>query len=176
MNNWVHYDLKVILVSSPITLSHIIIMETYFVECVPKINCILSNIFIQDMYVFSLPIRLEMIVRIFVLYCIIIIKSEIWIINHCLYLDHDVLSAESPQKSSSNIWYHQMETFSTLLSFCTANSPLTGEFPSQRPVTQIFEVSLVCVCTNGGANNRDAGDLRRHRHHYDVTVMRNCQD
>ena len=32
-------------------------------------------------------------------------------------------------------------------------------------------VSLICAGTNGCANNRYAGDLRRHRVHYDVTVM-----
>ena len=31
-------------------------------------------------------------------------------------------------------------------------------------------VSLICAWTNGWPNNRDAGDLRRHRGHYDVTV------
>ena len=31
--------------------------------------------------------------------------------------------------------------------------------------------SLICVWTNGWVNNREAGDLRRHRAHYDVTVM-----
>ena len=30
---------------------------------------------------------------------------------------------------------------------------------------------MICAWTNGGANNRDAGDLRRHRAHYDVTVV-----
>ena len=30
---------------------------------------------------------------------------------------------------------------------------------------------LICSWTNGWTNNRDAGDLRRHRAHYDVTVM-----
>ena len=33
-------------------------------------------------------------------------------------------------------WRHQMETFSALLTFCAGNSPVPGEFPSQRPVTQ----------------------------------------
>ena len=33
-----------------------------------------------------------------------------------------------------------METFSALLAFCVRNSPVTGEFPSQRPVTQIIGV------------------------------------
>ena len=35
--------------------------------------------------------------------------------------------------------------------------------------------SLICAGTNGWANNRDAGDLRRHGAHYDVTVMRKCR-
>ena len=33
-----------------------------------------------------------------------------------------------------------METFSALLAFCAGNSPVTGEFLSQRPVTQNFDV------------------------------------
>ena len=30
---------------------------------------------------------------------------------------------------------------------------------------------LICAWTSGWANNRDAGDLRRHRAHFNVTVM-----
>ena len=37
-------------------------------------------------------------------------------------------------------WRHQMETFSALLALCAGNSPVTGEFPSQRPVTWCFDV------------------------------------
>ena len=33
-----------------------------------------------------------------------------------------------------------MVTFSALLAFCVGNSPITGEFPSQRPVTRSFDV------------------------------------
>ena len=33
-----------------------------------------------------------------------------------------------------------METFSALLALCAGNSPVTGEFPSQRPVTRTFNV------------------------------------
>ena len=66
---------------------------------------------------------------------------------------------------------HQMETFSALLARCDGNPPLNGGFPSQRPVTRSFDVFLICARTNDWANSRDAGDLRRHRVHYDVTVM-----
>ena len=31
--------------------------------------------------------------------------------------------------------------------------------------------SLICVWINGWVNSREVGDLRRHRGHYDVTVM-----
>ena len=37
-------------------------------------------------------------------------------------------------------WRHQMETFSALLALCAGNSPVTGEFPAQRPVTRNFDV------------------------------------
>ena len=37
-------------------------------------------------------------------------------------------------------WRHQMKTFSALLALCAGNSPNIGEFPSQRPVTQNFDV------------------------------------
>ena len=33
--------------------------------------------------------------------------------------------------------------------------------------------SWICVWINGWVNNREAGDLRRHRGHYDVNVMYN---
>ena len=37
-------------------------------------------------------------------------------------------------------WHHQMETFSALLVICAGNSPVPGEFPTQRPVTRSFDV------------------------------------
>ena len=43
--------------------------------------------------------------------------------------------------------------------------------PQQRPVTRNFDFSLICTWTNEWVNNRHAGDLRRHRAHYNVTVM-----
>ena len=33
-----------------------------------------------------------------------------------------------------------MEAFSALLTLCAENSPVTGEFPSQKPVTRSFDV------------------------------------
>ena len=36
-------------------------------------------------------------------------------------------------------WRRLMESFSALLALCAVNSPVTGEFPSQRPVTRSFD-------------------------------------
>ena len=33
-----------------------------------------------------------------------------------------------------------METFSALLALCAGNSPVTGRFPAQRPVTRNFDI------------------------------------
>ena len=64
-----------------------------------------------------------------------------------------------------------MEAFSALLAICAGNSPVTGEFPAQRPVTRGFHVFFDLRQNNGWVNNGEAGDLRRHRAHYDVIVM-----
>ena len=37
-------------------------------------------------------------------------------------------------------WHHEMETFSASLAICVGNSPVPGEFPTQRPVTWSFDV------------------------------------
>ena len=37
-------------------------------------------------------------------------------------------------------WRHLMKTFSALLAICAGNSPVPGEFPTQRPVTRSFHV------------------------------------
>ena len=66
---------------------------------------------------------------------------------------------------------HQMETFSALLDICAGNSPVTGEFPAQRPATRSFDVFFDLRLNKWLINNIEAGDLRRHRAHYDVIVM-----
>ena len=37
-------------------------------------------------------------------------------------------------------WRHRIGTFSALLALCVGNWPVTGEFPSQRPMTRSFDV------------------------------------
>ena len=68
-------------------------------------------------------------------------------------------------------WRHQMESFSALLAICAgihrapANSPHKGQWRGA------LMFSLICVWINGWVNNREAGDLRRYRAHYDIIVM-----
>ena len=64
-----------------------------------------------------------------------------------------------------------METFSALLAFCAGNSPVIGEFPSQRQWRDPLMFSLICAWINGWVNEGEAGDGRRHRAHYDVTIL-----
>ena len=68
-------------------------------------------------------------------------------------------------------WRHQMETFSPLLALCAGNSPVPGEFPAQRPVTQSFDVFFDLRLNRRWVNNGEAGDLRCHCTHYDIIVM-----
>ena len=71
-------------------------------------------------------------------------------------------------------WRHQMETFPCHWSFVwgihrsPANSPHKGQWRGA------LMFSLICAWINGWVNNREAGDLRRHRARYDVIVM-NCE-
>ena len=46
----------------------------------------------------------------------------------------------SQKASNATWWRHQMETFSALQAICAGNSPVPGEFPTQRPVTRSFDV------------------------------------
>ena len=49
-----------------------------------------------------------------------------------------------------------METFSALLTICAGNSPVTGEFPSQRPVARSFDI-FFDLCLNKQLSKRPWG-------------------
>ena len=68
-------------------------------------------------------------------------------------------------------WRHQREIFFALLATCAGNSPVSGEFPAQRPVTRSFDVFFDLRLNEGWVNYREAGDSRRNRAHYDVTIL-----
>ena len=81
-------------------------------------------------------------------------------------------SMPSTTKNGNSPWWrHEMETFSALLAICAGNSPVPVNSPHKGQWGEALMFSLICVWINGWVNNREAGDLRRHRAHYDVIVM-----
>ena len=58
-----------------------------------------------------------------------------------------------------------MGTFSTSLAICAGNSPHKDQWRGA------LMFSFICVWINGWVNNRKAGDLKRYRAHYGITVM-----
>ena len=52
------------------------------------------------------------------------------------------------------------------------NSPVPVNSPHKGQWRGALMFSLICVWINGWVNSREAGDLRHHRGHYDVNVIR----
>ena len=98
-------------------------------------------------------------INIFILKCVLF-SSKRWAVWHTTLVS--CLSA-------SSWWRHQMEIFSALLVLCVGNSPVNSPHKGQWRGALVF--SSISFWTNGWVSNRGAGDLRRHRAHYDVTVM-----
>ena len=68
-------------------------------------------------------------------------------------------------------WRHQMEPFSRYWPFVWGihRSPVNSPHKGQWRGALMF--SLICVWIKGWVNNREPGDLRCYRAHYDFTVM-----
>ena len=77
-------------------------------------------------------------------YCQLYTEEQNWSLNqntkvcfiskYCTTVLHDCF----PCMQMENIF--QMETFSALLAICGGNSPVPGEFPTQKQVTRSFDV------------------------------------
>ena len=78
-----------------------------------------------------------------------------------------LLGGNNPLAEPISSWCYQMETFSALLALCAGKSPVIGEFPMTRSFDVFFDLRL----NKRLSKHREAGDLRRHRAHYDVIVM-----
>ena len=98
-------------------------------------------------------------------YCKCLVYSALWHLEIALCLIRQLLLSFE---------YHddviRWEKVSALLAFCMRNSSVIDKFPSQRPVTRGFDAPWL----NGWVNNREAGDLRRHRAHHGVIVIFQC--
>ena len=92
------------------------------------------------------------------------ITYEIWIKNKLYNLlifaascDLTVPTSYKPSGTNTNTWWrHQMETFSASLALCAGTSPVTGESPTQRPVTRSFDV-FFDLCLNKRLSKQSQG-------------------
>ena len=74
-------------------------------------------------------------------------------------------------------WRHQMETFFRVTgSLCAEIDQLPVNYPHKGQWRGALIFSLISAWTNGWVNKRDVGDLRRHRAHCDVTVMKTIDE
>ena len=91
-----------------------------------------------------------------------IIGKTLWVIN---------LSGAETEMFQETWWRHQMETFPGYWPFVwglhrpPVNSPHKGQW------REVLMFSFISAWRNCWVNNREAGDLRCHRAHYDVIVM-----
>ena len=92
--------------------------------------------------------------------------------------------AQMPFRSSIEIWLGDVLTIHVFMVMSSngnvfrVTDPLCGEFTGHRwiPLTKTSDAELWWFLwsvpwINGWINNREAGELRRHRAHYDVIVM-----
>ena len=63
-----------------------------------------------------------------------------WAVKNVIHMDILFPSDTTLERHMETWWRHRMETFSALLAICSGNSPVPGKFPTQRPVTQGFDV------------------------------------
>ena len=111
------------------------------------------------------------------LWCVIFVNTKKLLIKQpgCLWF-----------KTLLTWWRHRMETVSALLNLCEGNPPVTGRFPSQRPVTRSFD-DFFDVRQNKRLSKRSRcwwfetpwRLLWRHRskwHHFDESRLRCIDD
>ena len=73
--------------------------------------------------------------------CYHVSKSPVVVYRHSSHWDHIIWYPLFNISSASPLHIrHQMEIYSALLAICESNPPVTGGFPSKRPVTRSFDV------------------------------------
>ena len=68
-----------------------------------------------------------------------------------------LLAMHGTKTSAVTWWRHQMETFSALLALCAWKSPVTGEFPSQRPQWHLALVFFFICALNKQLSKQSGG-------------------
>ena len=105
--------------------------------------------------------------------------NSMWMHEHSSILfnrDHALFESAPHYRVSASValtcWRPQMETFSALLALCTGNSPVTGEFPAQRPVTRSFDVFFDLRLNKRLSKQWCGWWFETPSRRYDVTVMK----
>ena len=105
-----------------------------------------------------------------------------------LYLEHSACNWEVEDSSSigNELFFTQYKIFCFHNNMMTSSNGnifrvtghLCGEFTGHRWIprtkasdAELWYFLLICAWINGWVNNGQAGELKRHRAHYDVTVM-----
>ena len=101
-------------------------------------------------------------------------------ISICLVsLRTELVASRLKRQWGNRLWLWSNGNIFRVTGPLSGNSPVTSEFPSHRLVTRGFDVFFdlrLDKRLNGWVNNREAGDLRRHRAYYDVIVMLFCRN
>ena len=94
----------------------------------------------------------------------LIIASKIWYTHYSI----DVISVFKCLHDDVIKWKHFPRNWQFVRGIhrSSVNSPHKGQWRGA------LMFSLICVWINDWVNNREAGDLRRYRAHYDVIVMK----
>ena len=99
-----------------------------------------------------------------------------WMIHIVIRMCHKwhliIISCCGSSKCCRNAWWrHQMETFPRYWPFVWGIHRTPVNYPHKGQWRGALMLSLICAWINDWVNNREAGDWRRHRAHYGVTVM-----
>ena len=92
--------------------------------------------------------------------------------GRCIRVPKEQGGILTPQGTLKGTWWrHQMKTLPRCWPFVRGihQSPVYSSHKDQWRGALMF--SLICDWINSWVNNREAGDLRRRRAHYDVIVM-----
>ena len=87
--------------------------------------------------------------------------------DNMAYMDYMDLTVECPRKAVK--LFPRYWPFVQGIHCSPVNSPHKGQWHGA------LMFSLICVWLNGWVNNREAGDLRCHCAHYDITIMDSYQ-
>ena len=90
---------------------------------------------------------------------------------HLVSIQQEIFTWKILLNMTVSWWRHQTENFTRHWPLVRGIHRSPGNSPHKRQWRWALMFSLICAWTNGWANNRGAGDFRRHRAHYEVTVI-----